>query len=193
VGPFLPFMKVPCALHVRAAAALPNRNTCRIFFTAAFLFRWALPTATCSTPARAHAPPTSPTCLRGSSRFGARVSVDAARSLIMPLLQDVQARLPLYLEAPTQVTPSLGVPLRHLLPCSVKPPRICFCSLPHHALQDESPNETSWTYVIRAIGASERAASHVARYFKRHFDAYLRGDEFPLPAPAPAPAPSAAV
>jgi hypothetical protein len=22
------------------------------------------------------------------------------------------------------------------------------------------------------------------RYFKRHFDAYLRGDEFPLPAPA---------
>jgi hypothetical protein len=52
VGPFLPFMKVPHALHVRAAATPHNVNTC---FTAPFLFRWVLPTATSSTLARAHA------------------------------------------------------------------------------------------------------------------------------------------
>ena len=80
--------------------------------------RWAMPPATSSTLAKARALLISRACQRGSSRCAARGRSSGPRHAMTPPLQDVHTRLPLYLEAPSQVSlqpllPALGAGFCH--------------------------------------------------------------------------------
>ena len=98
VGPWLPFMKVQLSLLLLLLLLMMMMLT-----MPPFAVRWVLLTATFSTPAKARARLTCRNCRNGCSRsrdLGRRCRRWASPDT---LLQDVQTRLPLYLQAPTQV------------------------------------------------------------------------------------------